>query len=50
MSINLVNDVYVAFSILSATENILTMQSKMTSENAAKDAFSYIMGFCNFTC
>ena len=47
---NLVNYVCDAFAVLSATENILINQSKLTSRNAAKEALSYMMGCCNFTC
>ena len=39
-----------AFAVLSATENSLINQSKLTSRNAAKEAVSYMMGCCNFTC
>ena len=37
-SLNLVNYVHDAFPVLSATENILINQSKLTSRNAAKEA------------
>ena len=47
---NLVNYVCDAFGILSATENILINQSKLTLRNAAKETVSYMMGCCNFTC
>ena len=47
---NLVNDVCDAFDVLSATENILINQSKLTSRNAVKKALSYTMRCCNFTC
>ena len=47
---NLMNYVYDVFAVLSATENVLISQSKLTSRNAAKEALSYIMGCCNFTC
>ena len=39
-----------AFAVLSAIENALINQSKLTSRNAAKEARSYMMGCCNFTC
>ena len=39
-----------AFVVLSAAENVLTNQSKLTTRNAAKEALSYMMGCCNFTC
>ena len=39
-----------AFAVLSAAENVLTNQSKLTTRNAAKEALSYMMGCCNFTC
>ena len=42
-SLNLVNYVFDAFRVLSATENILINQSKLTSKNAAKKAVSYMM-------
>ena len=45
---NLVNYVYDAFAVLSATENILTNQLKLTSRNAAKEALSCMMGCYNF--
>ena len=32
-----------AFAVLTATENFLINQSKLTPRNAAKDALSYIM-------
>ena len=47
---NLVNYVRDAFAVLSSTENLLINQSKVTSRNAAKEALSYMMGCCNFTC
>ena len=47
---NLVNYVCDAFAVLSVTENILINQSKLTLRNAAKEALSYMMGCCNFTC
>ena len=47
---NLVNYVCDAFAVLSATENILINQSKLTSRNAAKEALSYLTRCCNFTC
>ena len=47
---NFVNYVCDTFSLLSATENVLINQSKLTSRNAAKEALSYLMGCCNFTC
>ena len=49
-SLNLVNYVCDAFAVLSATENDLTNQAKLTSRNAAKEALSYMMVCCNFTC
>ena len=39
-----------AFAVLSATENVLINQSKMTLRNAAKEALSYMMECFNFTC
>ena len=39
-----------AFAALSGKENILINQSKLTLRNAAKEAVSYMMGCCNFTC
>ena len=36
-------------SVLSATENVLINQSKLTSRNVAKEALSCIMRCCNFT-
>ena len=39
-----------AFSALSATENVLINQSELTSRNTAKEALSYMMGYCNLTC
>ena len=39
-----------AFAVLSATGNLLTDQSKLTSRNTAKEALSYMMGCRNFTC
>ena len=47
---NLVNYVCDAFAVLSATENFFINQSKLTLRNAAKEALSYTMGCCNFTC
>ena len=47
---DLVDYVFDAFPVLSATENVLINQSKLTSRNVAKEAISYLMGFCNFTC
>ena len=47
---NLVNYMCDAFAVLSATENVLTNQSKLASRNAAKEALSYMMGCFNFTC
>ena len=48
---NHVNYVCDAFAVLSATENVLINQSKITSRNAAKDALSYMIGCCKFfTC
>ena len=47
---NLVNYVRDIFAVLSATENVLINQSKLTSRNAAKEALSDMMGCCNFTC
>ena len=47
---NLVNYVCVLFSVLSATKNVFINRSKLTPRNAAKEAVSYMMGFCNFTC
>ena len=38
-----------AFAVLSATENVLN-RSKLTARNAAKEALSYLMGCCDFTC
>ena len=38
------------FAVLSATENVLINQSKLTLRNAAKEALSYMIGCCNFTC
>ena len=38
------------FAVLSATENVLVNQSKLTSRNAAKEALSCMMRCCNFTC
>ena len=46
---SLVNYVCYAFAVLSATENVLN-RSKLTARNAAKEALSYLMGFCDFTC
>ena len=37
-------------ALLSATENVLINQSKVTSRHAAKEAFSYMMGYWNFNC
>ena len=37
-------------NLVSKTENILINRSKLTSRNAAKEAPSYMMGCCNFTC
>ena len=39
-----------AFAVLSATENVLINQSKLTSKNDAKEHLLYMMGCCNFTC
>ena len=39
-----------AFAVLSATENVLINQSKLNSINETKEAFSYMMGYCNFVC
>ena len=47
---NLVNYVCDTFAVLSATENVLINQSKLTSRNAAKEALSYVIVCCNFTC
>ena len=47
---NLVNYVCDVFAVLSAAENVLINQSKLTSRNAAKEALSYMMGCSNFTC
>ena len=47
---NLVTYVCDAFAVLSATENILINQSKLAFRNPAKEALSYMMGCCNFTC
>ena len=47
---NVVNYACDAFAVLSATENVLINQSKLTSRNAAKEARPYMMGCCNFTC
>ena len=47
---NLVNYVCDAFAVLVASENVLMNQSKLTSRNAAKEALSYMMGYCNFAC
>ena len=47
---NYVNYACDALAVLSATENILFHQSKLTSRNAAKEAVSYMMECCNFTC
>ena len=47
---NLVNYVCDVFAVLSATENVVINQSKLTTRNAAKEALSYIMGCCNCTC
>ena len=49
-STNLMNYVCDVFAVLSATENVLINQSKLTSRNAAKEALSYLMECCNFTC
>ena len=49
-SANLVSYVCDAFAVLSATENVLTNQPKLTTRNAAKEAVSDMMGCCNFTC
>ena len=46
---NLVNYVCDTFAVLSATENVLINQSKLTSRNAA-EALSYVIACCNFTC
>ena len=47
---NLVNYLRDVFAVLSATENVLINQSKLTSRDAAKKALSYMRGCCNFTC
>ena len=39
-----------AFAVLIASENVLMNQSKLTLRNAAKEALSYMMGYCNFAC
>lgn len=39
-----------AFAVLSAKENVLINQSKLNSINETKEAFSYMMGYCNFVC
>ena len=49
-SLNLVNYVCDAFTVLSATENVLINQLKLTSTNAAKETLSFMMGYCNFAC
>ena len=48
-SSSLVNYVCDAFAVLSATENVLN-RSKLTARNSAKEALSYLMGCCDFTC
>ena len=48
-SSSLVNYVCDAFAVLSVTENVLN-RSKLTARNAAKEALSYLMGCCDFTC
>ena len=48
-SSNLVNYVFDAFPVLSATE-LLIKQSNLISRNASKVALSYMMRCCNFTC
>ena len=48
-SSSLVNYVCDAFAVLSATENVLN-RSKLTARHAAKEALSYLMGCCDFTC
>ena len=49
-SSNLVNYVFDAFAVLSATENALNNQAKLIMQSIAKEAISYVMGCCNFTC
>ena len=49
-SVNLMNYLCEAFVVLSAFEIVLANQWKLTSINAAKEALSYMMVCCNFTC
>ena len=47
---NRVSYVCDAFAVLSATENALINQWKLILRNAAKEALSYTMGSCKFSC